>query len=177
MKKLLRNDGFTLVETIYSIVFSVVVLGVILTFYLTGYSVLFGGFHQIAAKMNSHRTVEKIVEDTRHSNDVKIFDHYDQYDPGSEVLEGNYMELYFPSGLSRNDVGYYLSDNRMVFIDDLSGQEPNHTTISEDIEPVSGSYVFFKNTGDYSIKFKHMDASTQDGEQRVTIVTDVQPRN
>jgi len=172
-----RNDGFTMAELMISIVVSVIVLGAILTFFLTGYSVIFGGFHQIAAKMDSHRTVEKIVEDTRHARTVRLYDHYDPDHPGSEVREGNYLELCFPTGLGRNDVGYYLSSNRIVFIDDLNDQQPDHIVVSENIEPFSGSYVFFKNTGGYSIKFNHRDIGTEDGDQRVRIITDVQPRN
>lgn len=177
MTNLRREEGFTLVEIIYSVVATAVILGVIFTFHIKSYSVIFGGIHQISAKINCHRVINKLVEDVRHTNIVKIFDHYDEDDPGSQVQEGNYMELYFPAGLSRNDVGYYLSENQIIFIDDLNDQQSNHRVIASDIEPSSGSYIFFKNPGDYTVQFKHRDISPSDGSQRVTITTDVLPRN
>ncbi len=176
MTKLNQERGFSLIEIMIASVILVLALGIFLSLYTMGQRFFKGGMKQIEVVRDARSSLTRMSRDIRSAQSVQI---YDDYTSPTGNTQGNYIEIFIPSG---NDAGYYLnSQGELRYIADLNSDNPaseaDDKKIADEVVDVSGSGIFNSGNIAIEINFRIRDNYAKDGYQGIDISTRVEPRN
>ena len=171
MKRFISR-GYTLPEVMFASVIIVFVFLVVLRVYIMGEKLYKGGSSQAHVLMDADVVVEKITRHIRAANKVEIYDNYGS--SPTSATQGNYIKIYTSSG----NVGYYLSNGRINFIQNLSIDITSSEADDRELaNNVVGSNIFNGSGGVISISFSVKDNYTLDGYQGIDLSAKAEPRN
>ena len=170
--KRFNSKGVTLPEVLLASVIIAFVFLVVLRVYLMGERLFKTGSSQAHVLMDADVVVEKITRHIRAANKVELYDNYGS-SPAS-ATQGDYVKIYTSSG----NVGYYLSNERIKFIENLSTDITSSEADDRELaNNVVGTDIFDSSGGVIAISFKVQDNYTLDGYQGIDISAKAEPRN
>lgn len=167
------SKGFTLPEMMIACAIIVFVFLIVLRVYIMGERLFKTGTSQAHVLMDADVVAEKITRHIRAATDIYIYDNYGS--SPTSATQGNYIEIYRSS---ENDIGYYLSNGLIKFIEDLSTDITSSEADDRELaNNVVGSDIFNSSGGVISISFSVQDNYALDGYQGIDISAKAEPRN
>lgn len=167
-----NSKGFTLPEILIASVIIVFVFLVVLEVYLIGERLFRTGSSHAHVLMDAEVVAEKITRHIRSANSIDIYDSYGS--SPTPATQGDYIKIYTSSG----NMGYYLSNGRIKFIEDLSSDITSSEADDRELaDNVAGADIFDGSGGVIAVSFSVRDDYTLDGYQGIDISAKAEPRN
>lgn len=125
MKKLLNsNKGFTLIEVLISTSVGVIVIASLLNLIVVTQRFSAGILNQIIATTAAKNPTDMLYNDIREAVRIDVWKSYTDVTPAKN---GDYIHVHFPATFNLNPVGYYVINDTLYKVTDLTSDDAGST--------------------------------------------------